>query len=207
MAIATARSTPLKPLAASASAALLAAVVAALTTDADYALMSARFATTALAVGVAFSFDDPASASTGAVPYQLRYRRLNRVLYMFAAFAFLLATVLWLIGAVLPADQAVLPIPRLVLEASGQAAAGLAIAAYLARTEPKPGRIAAATLLGIVAASWLLPGPLRPWLHPDDPLWHAGQRIWTSVLATSLLLLTALSWDSRTRMPVRTIRR
>ena len=198
-AIATARSTPIKPLGATAVTALVVVVVAASTGDRDYALLGVRFATTALAVGVAFALNDPASVSTGAVPFQLRYRRLNRLLYASGVWGITLAAVLGAVTLLLPADQAPLPIGRLILEASGQAAAGLAIAALLSRNDPRPGRIAAAVLLGAVILSWLLPSPLRPWLHPEDPLWHTGQWIWTDVLLGGLSLLMASSWDSRTR--------
>ena len=198
-AIATARSTPLKPLGATAITALVVAMVAASTGDGDYALMGARFATTALAVGVAFALDDPASTSTGAVPHQLRYRRLNRLLYAGGVWGIILAAVLGAVTVLLPADQSPPPIARLLLEASGQAAAGIAIAALLSREDPRPGRVAAGALLGAVILSWLLPSPMRPWLHPEDPLWHTGQWIWTGVLVAGLGLLTLFSWDSRSR--------
>lgn len=105
------------------------------------------------------------------------------------------------------ADHAPLPIARLLLEASGQVAAGLAIAAILSRNDPWPGRVAAGVLLGAVIPSWLLPSPLRPWLHPQDPLWRTGQWIWSGVLVAGLSLLTAFSWDSRTRGVPMSIRR
>lgn len=196
---ATIRSTRLAPLAATASAALVITLLAARSQDADLALMGMRLATTALVIGVAFSLDDPAGHTTSAVPHQLRYRRLTRIGYTAGVWMLILISLLWLASSLLPSDQPSLPIPRLILEASGQAAAGLAIAVFIHRTHHEPGRFAGPALLGLVLVSWLLPGPLRPWIHPEHPQWETGQRIWTTVLLASLLLLTALSWDSRVR--------
>ena len=196
---ATVRSTRLAPLAATASAALVITLLGARSQDADLALMGTRLATTALAVGVAFSLDDPVGHTMSAVPHQLRYRRLTRICYTAGAWMLILRSLLWLASSILPADQPTLPVPRLVLEASGQAAVGLAIAAFIYRTHSEPGRFAGPALLGLMLISWLMPGPLRPWLHPEDPLWESGQRMWVSILIASLMLLAVLSWDSRTK--------
>jgi len=203
---ATIRSTRLGPLAGSGSAALVVTLLVARSQDADLTLMGMRLATTALAIGVAFTFDDPAGHTTSAVPHHLRYRRLTRTVYTAGVWMLILISMLWLASSLLPSDQTSLPIPRLILEASGQAAAGLAIAAFIHRTHSEPGRFAGSALLGLVFACWLLPGPLRPWIHPEDPQWRTGQQIWLSVLVTSLMLLAALSWDSRTNGVHRRIR-
>lgn len=198
---ATIRSTRLAPLAATALTALVITLLFARSQDADLALMGMRLATTALAIGVAFSLDDPAGHTMSAVPHPLRYRRLTRISYTAGVWMLILISLLWLASSLLPADQPTLPIPRLILEASGQAAAGLAIAAFIHRSHYEPGRFAGPALLGLALVSWPLPGPLRPWIHPEDPLWETGHQVWVTILVAGVSLLAVLSWDSRTKEP------
>lgn len=157
------------------------------------------------ALGLSFSYDDPAAETTGATPSPLRFRRGIRTLIGLTPWGVLVGVVvliatqgmtpMFALSAKLPNA---LPIGRILLEASTMGAWGLAIAAGLAkRWDAEPGRLASAGLLVLYAAAWTVPDQWKPWATPGDPRWDTGLPWWFAALTTGVLIAVAFSWDTR----------
>lgn len=196
---------PFRPLLTSVVLALILAGVSARSTDSDLTLIGMRLALATVAIGICFIYDDPANHVMAAVAQPLRYRRVSRTLPVAVIWTGAAAAVQWIGSAMAAGDHPPLPADRLTLEAAAQATVGLVLAASLARRHDQPGRLAAPALLGAFLLSWLLPSPLRPWVHPEDPLWETGYRIWWTILGIGLSVLVATSWDSRTGTHLRSL--
>jgi len=185
-------------------------------------LLPTRLAVLSVAIGVAFAFDDPAAVLSDPAPSQLILRRLIRTLSATLVASVLVLAVVFVASAgmdlvrVIPAElvtEAIqdptfddladaglpqFPGGRIALEAATVFAITLAIAAGVSRrVDPEPGRITTSVLLGVYAASWMVPDPYKPWADPSDQRWETGAGWWWAALVTFALVAIALSWDTR----------
>lgn len=186
-------------------------------------LLPTRIAVLGVVIAVAFVFDDTASRLTDPASSPLRHRRLIRALgATIPAGAFVVAIVLVSsIGMdlvlVMPSDdtspvetedEPILAAPdpelppfpggRIALEAATLIAFTLATAAAVSRRgEVEPGRITTGVLLGVYAASWMIPEPVKPWADPNAQRWDTGAPWWWVALGAFVLAAMAWSWDAR----------
>lgn len=164
-----------------------------------------RGALLVVALGLSFSYDDPAAETTGATPSPLRLRRGIRTLLGLTPWAVLVGVVVLIVAQGMTPVIALsselpnaLPIGRVLLEASTMGAWGLALASGLAkRWDGEPGRLASAGLLVLYAAAWSVPDQWKPWATPDDPRWDTGLPWWFAAFAVAVLIAVAFSWDTR----------
>lgn len=92
------------------------------------------------------------------------------------------------------------PAGMMILEASTIASWGLGMPGVVAkRWDEEPGRIAAAALLVLYGASWLVPERWKPWNLPSDSVWVTSHPWWWVALALGVLVAGISSWDSRRR--------
>lgn len=159
-----------------------------------------------VALGVTFTFDDSAAATTDAVPSPLMVRRLLRALVAAVPWAALVGVLIlaglqdpeppqWEPDLVYPP----LPVGRFLLEAATMAAIGLALAAFLARKwSEQPGKFASASMLALFALSWAIPAPRKPWVNPYDEVWTTVQPWWWAVFALGGAATVWWSRDTRT---------
>ncbi len=161
------------------------------------------------AIGLTFAFDDPAAETTDATPSPLRLRRAVRALLAVILWLAVVLGVIWAAAQTGPEEDLVghaevelvkTHTGRLLLEAATLGAWGLAIAALVAsRWDREPGKIASPALLGIFAASWMIPQPWSPWALPPGIHWEATWIWWWGALASGLALTLVWSWDTRHR--------
>ena len=157
------------------------------------------------ALGICFAFDDPAAPTTDPVPSPLPKRRGIRVVLGLLPWSLAVAALL-MVGASgmevhfeLPADPQPhhFPLGRLLLEGTTLAAAGLAIAAVIAKFwDDEPGKLAAPILVVLYAASWV-PDQYRPWVLPSDLGWTTTRPWLWATLLLGALITVVFSWDSR----------
>ncbi|MEX0796568.1 MAG: hypothetical protein WD274_07730 [Acidimicrobiia bacterium] len=186
-------------------------------------LLPTRLAVLAIAIGVAFVFDDAAAVLSDPAPSPLILRRLIRSLSAVLVASVLAVVVLFVASAqmdlvwVIPLEAAPIeevaletsdhielepstPFPggRLGLEAATLIALTLATAAAVSRRgDPQPGRVTTSVLLGVYAVSWMIPESHKPWADPSDQRWETGAAWWWLALGVSVLAGISLSWDTR----------
>lgn len=167
-------------------------------------LLPTRLAVLAIAIGVAFVFDDAAAVLSDPTPSPLILRRLIRSLSAVLVASVLAVVVLLVASAqmdlvwVIPPEGAQIeevdpgtfdhidtepstPFPggRVALEAATVIALTLATAAAVSRRgDPKPGRITTSVLLGVYALTWMIPDSHKPWADPSDQRWETGAAWW-----------------------------
>lgn len=188
---------------------------------AGFRYLPVRLGVLTVVIALAFVFDDPATPLTDPTPIRLLLRRMIRIVSSIAVAALLVARVLllasdgmdlvWTIpseaASALAAPETIeeidsrlppFPAGRIVLEASTLAFFALGVAAWLAqRGEPSPGRVTASTLLGVYAASWMIPDSHRPWAVPQDQRWETVGPWWWLSLGVFALTVLVLSLDTR----------
>lgn len=189
---------------------------------AGFRYLPVRLGVLTVVIALAFVFDDPATPLTDPTPIRLLLRRLIRIVSATAVAAVLVTGVLMLASDgmdlvwTLPSESSALAVPdpetieetentlasfpagRIVLEASTLAFFTLGVAAWLAhRGEPSPGRVTASTLLGVYAATWMIPDSHRPWAVPQDQRWETGGPWWWLCLGLFTMTVLILSWDTR----------
>lgn len=189
---------------------------------AEFRYLPMRLGVLTVVIALAFAFDDQATPLTDPTPTRLLLRRLIRIVSATAVAAVLVAGVLvfasngmdlvWTVSDESQTQPSLdpetteepvnglppLPVGRIALEASTMAFFTLGVAAWLAeRGESSPGRVSASTLLGVYAATWMVPESHRPWAYPNDNRWDTGAIWWWISLALFLLVVLILSWDVR----------
>lgn len=184
----------------------------------EYRFLPTRLAVLAIVVAAGFVFDDPAKPTSDPVPSPLRFRRGIRTLYGLLMAAGLFAVVISFASddmnlvavasnePIAPgvADEAAtmepeFPWGRLALEMATMIGFTLAIAAATSRrSESEPGRIATGVMLGVYAASWMIPEPYKPWASPTDQRWATSATWWWVALGIVWTVTAVFSWDSRT---------
>ncbi|MFR9796323.1 hypothetical protein ACL02U_10525 [Streptomyces sp. MS06] len=179
------RAMRLAPLAGGVVVALALAVLpnaVGLTLSLPQAVLFLRGTAVALALGLAFVLDDPATATTEVLPVSARLRRLVR-----------LAPVLVVAGAVweiswLTMRQSTAGLPAdLGWEGAGIAALTLAIAAWTS----VGGVAAAPALLLLVLAAAFAPDAVAPFPAPRSPQWGETHVVWAVVTALAVIALGA----------------
>jgi hypothetical protein len=170
-----------------------------------------RLGALTLAVVCGFLFDDAAQNLTNPVPHSFRVRRLIRIVSGIVA-AGSVATlavaigsrgmdVVWTIPE--PTEDTVMlstpfPAGRVALETAAMLLVAFATAAVLSRsTRRDPGKVTAPTLLGMYAASWMIPETHNPWPYPTDERWSSAATWWWIVLAAATIVAVLSSGDPR----------
>lgn len=170
-----------------------------------------RLSALTLAVICGFLFDDAAKNLTDPVPHSLRIRRLIRIaMGLILAGAVMTLTValgargmdvVWTIPE--PTEDTVMlstpfPAGRVALETAAMLLVAFATAAALsASTERYPGKMTAPVLLGMYAASWMIPESHNPWPYPTDERWPSAATWWWIVLVVAAVLAVLFSGDPR----------
>lgn len=192
--------------------------------DATYRLLPTRIGMLAIVIAVAFAFDDPASRLTDPSPSPLRLRRAIRTVAATILAAVLLAAVLVVAStgmdlvlvipsedpALVESEEAALPMTdpglapfpggRIALETATLITFTLTAAAAVSRRgEIEPGRITSGVLLGVYAASWMVPEAVKPWAYPGDQRWDTGAPWWWVGFGLSALAGVGMCWDARRR--------
>ncbi len=186
-------------------------------------LLPTRLAVLAIAIGVAFVFDDAAAVLSDPAPSPLILRRLIRSLSAVLIASTLTLGVLLIASAnmelvlVIPPEggpvvevdsetfdhidtEPSTPFPggRVTLEAATLIAFTLATAAAVSRRgDPKPGQITTSVLLGVYTVSWMIPDSHKPWADPTDQRWETGAAWWWLALIVFVLAGISLSWNTR----------
>ncbi|MGH8870878.1 MAG: hypothetical protein ACRDWS_02775 [Acidimicrobiia bacterium] len=193
-------------------------------TDTMSRLLPTRIGVLAIVIAVAFVFDDPASRLTAPAPSPLRHRRLIRAVAATIPAAALVVAVLVVASTgmdlvrVIPSedpapveteaealpmtDPGLAPFPggRIALETAVLMTFTLAAAAAVSRRgETEPGQITSGVLLGVYAASWMIPDPVKPWADPGDQRWDTGAPWWWVAFGLFVLAGVGMCWDRRRR--------
>jgi hypothetical protein len=146
-----------------------------------------RLVSTTLALGAAFTLNDPAARTTAVAPTSRAARHAAWLTQ-----AVVINTVWWSVALLITArdttaeDWRQIPASGLTLEALTLFTAAVAAAAWLRSvSQGRPGQLAGPALLAIVAAMIFLPRQADFFLQPGDTRWAATHRIWSLLLLAS----------------------
>ncbi len=154
-----------------------------------------RGAALLVALGAAFSLDDPAATITAPSPLPQHLRAMVRVAVQVAPAAATWAGVCLIAVALAPAA---LPIAGLTLEQLALVVVAWAVAAWWRRHtgDTRGGHVAAPLVVFLTTAAAELPARLALFSSGrTDPVWRGAQARWVAVLSVAILALAAAVRD------------
>ncbi|GEM_PF-1421013 len=141
-----------------------------------------RVALIALSLSAVSLFEDEANELTQTAPRGGGFQRRVRLL---------VTSAVWILGSFLVVGVGSIDLPseegvhsdQFIIEGLAEVGVVLAVAGVvsLSQHSDSSGASAAATLLTLLAISWLLPRQLRPWIVPGHIDWNRVRALWHGV--------------------------